>query len=148
MGEGGSSRVKIFESPWGFLLNSFRAYDAADNPGGEVRLAVGNFDADADMEIAVSTGYNGGNKVRLFEKDGTLIKQFLAFGFGGNTNGDVQIAAADIDNDGIDELICGHGEGGNSAVKVFKPDGTVILNFKAFGGVNAQGQVNLGRSNY
>jgi len=148
MGEGGSSRVKVFESPWGFLLSSFQAFDAADNPGGEVRLAVGNFDADADMEIAAATGYNGGNKVRLFEKDGTLIKQFLAFGFGGNPNGDVQIAAADIDNDGIWEIICGHGEGGSSAVKVFKPDGSLMLSFKAFGGVNAQGEVHLGRSNY
>ncbi|MDH5406241.1 MAG: hypothetical protein OEX80_06855, partial [Candidatus Aminicenantes bacterium] len=86
--------------------------------------------------------------VRLFEKDGTLIKQFLAFGFGGNTNGDVQIAAADINNDGMDELICGHGEGGSSMVKVFKADGTVLRSFKAFGGVNAQGEVHLGKSNY
>ncbi len=148
MGEGGSSWVKIFESTWGLLISSFRAFDSIDNPGGEVRLAVGNFDADADLEIAASTGYNGGNKVRLFDKDGTLIKQFLAFGFGGNPNGDVQITAADIDNDGVCEIICGHGEGGSSMVKVFKPDGTSILSFKAFGGVNAQGQVHLGRSNY
>ncbi|MDH5715697.1 MAG: hypothetical protein OEZ30_09050, partial [Candidatus Aminicenantes bacterium] len=88
MGEGGSSRVKIFNYD-GTVIRSFQAFEVADNPGGEVRLAVGNFDADADLEIAVSTGYNGGNKVRLFEKDGTLIKQFLAFGFGGNTMGDV-----------------------------------------------------------
>ncbi|NVM27175.1 MAG: hypothetical protein HWN70_14845, partial [Desulfobacterales bacterium] len=103
MGEGGSSRVKIFNYD-GTVIRSFKAFEAADNPGGEVRLAVGNFDADADLEIAATTGYNGGNKVRLFEKDGTLIKQFLAFGFGGNTNGDVQITASDIDNDDIDEL--------------------------------------------
>ncbi|MDH5715792.1 MAG: hypothetical protein OEZ30_09535, partial [Candidatus Aminicenantes bacterium] len=142
MGEGGSSRVKIFNYD-GTVIRSFAAFDSTDNPGGEVRLAVGNFDADADLEIAAATGYNGGNKVRLFEKDGTLIKQFLAFGFGGNTNGDVQIAAADIDNDGIDELLCGHGEGGSSMVKVFKADGTVLRSFKAFGGVNAQGEVHL-----
>ena len=147
MGEGGSSRVKIFNYD-GTVIRSFRAFNAIDNPGGEVRLAVGNFDADADVEIAAATGYNGGNKVRLFEKDGTFIKQFLAFGFGGNTNGDVQIAAADIDNDGIDEIICGHGEGGSSMVKVFKADGTVIRSFKAFGGVNAQGEVHLGKSSY
>ena len=147
MGEGGSSRVKIFNYD-GTIVRSFQAFETADNPGGEVRLAVVNFDADADLEIAASTGYNGGNKVRLFEKDGTLIKQFLAFGFGGNTNGDVQITASDIDNDGVDEIICAHGEGGSSVVKVFKADGTFIRSFKAFGGVNAQGEVHLGRSNY
>ncbi|MDH5715936.1 MAG: hypothetical protein OEZ30_10255, partial [Candidatus Aminicenantes bacterium] len=147
MGEGGSSWVKVFNL-WGSLVRSFRAFDSTDNPGGEVRLVVGNFDADPAVEIAASTGYNGGNKVRLFDKDGTLIKQFLAFGFGGNANGDVQITAADIDNDGIDEIICGHGEGGSSMVKVFKADGTVVRSFKAFGGVNAQGEVHLGKSNY
>ena len=148
MGEGGSSWVKIFESTWGVLISSFRAFDATDNPGGEVHLAVGNFDADADLEIAAATGYNGSNLVRLFDKDGTSIGEFTAFGLGGNTNGDVQITAADIDNDGIDELICAHGEGGGSWVKVFKADGTAILSFKAFGGVNAQGEVHLGKSNY
>ncbi|MDH5714191.1 MAG: hypothetical protein OEZ30_01330 [Candidatus Aminicenantes bacterium] len=147
MGEGGSSRVKIFNR-FGNLIRSFLAFEAADNPGGEVRLAVGNFDADPAVEIAAATGYNGGNKVRLFDKDGTSIGEFTAFGFGGNTNGDVQITAADIDNDGIDEIICGHGEGGSSVIKVFKADGTVILSFKAFGGVNAQGEVHLGKSNY
>ncbi|MDH5468629.1 MAG: hypothetical protein OEY25_14535, partial [Candidatus Aminicenantes bacterium] len=147
MGEGGTSRVKIFNYD-GTVICSFAAFDSTDNPGGEMRLAVGNFDADPAVEIAAATGYNGGNKVRLFDKDGTSIGEFTAFGFGGNTNGDVQITAADIDNDGVDELICAHGEGGVSQVKVFKADGTSILSFKAFGGVNAQGEVHLGRSNY
>ncbi|TKJ31547.1 hypothetical protein CEE39_07080 [bacterium (candidate division B38) B3_B38] len=145
MGEGGSSWVKVFNL-WGDFIRSFKAFGAA-NIGGEVHVAVGNFDADPAVEIAVATGYNGGNKVRLFEKDGTLIRQFKAFGFGGNPNGDVQIAAADIDNDGVDEILCAHGEGGSSMVKVFKADGTFIRSFKAFGGVNAQGEVHLGRSN-
>ncbi|MFB0517902.1 MAG: FG-GAP repeat protein, partial [Acidobacteriota bacterium] len=147
MGEGGSSRVKIFNR-FGNLIRSFLAFEPADNPGGEVRLVVGNFDADPAVEIAAATGYNGGNKVRLFDKHGNIIGKFTAFGFGGNTNGDVQIAASDIDNDGVDELICAHGEGGSSQVKVFKANGTAILSFKAFGGVNAQGEVHLGRSNY
>ncbi|MDH5715805.1 MAG: hypothetical protein OEZ30_09600, partial [Candidatus Aminicenantes bacterium] len=147
MGEGGSSWVKIFSYD-GSIIRSFQAFDSTENPGGEVHLAVGSFDADADLEIAAATGYDGGNKVRLFDKDGTSIGEFTAFGFSGNPNGEVQIAAADIDNDGIDELICAHGRGGNSGVKVFKADGTFIRSFKAFGPVNAQGEVHLGRSNY
>jgi len=146
-GDSSISMVKIFHY-WGGLIRNFKAFDSIDNPGGEVRLAVGNFDADPAVEIAASTGYNGGNKVRLFEKDGTSIGEFTAFGFGGNPNGDVQITASDIDNDGIDEIICGHGEGGSSMVKVFKANGTVIRSFKAFGGVNAQGEVHIGKSNY
>ncbi|TKJ28618.1 hypothetical protein CEE39_09970 [bacterium (candidate division B38) B3_B38] len=142
MGNDGSSRVKIFSCD-GTVVRSFVAFEVADNPGGEVHVAVGNFDADADLEIAASTGYNGGNMIRLFEKDGTLIKQFLAFGFGGNPYGDVEIAATDIDDDDIDEIICAHGEGGGSWVKLFKANGTIIRSFKAFGGVNTQGEVKL-----
>ena len=146
-GESSISMVKIFHY-WGGLIRNFKAFDSIDNPGGEVHLAVGNFDADPAVEIAAATGYNGGNKVRLFDKDGTSIGEFTAFGFGDNPNGDVQIAAADIDNDGVDEIICGHGEGGDSWVKVFKPDGTLIRNFKAFGAANTQGEVHLAKSNY
>ncbi|TKJ31380.1 hypothetical protein CEE39_07330, partial [bacterium (candidate division B38) B3_B38] len=147
MGEGGSSWVKIFNYD-GTIVRSFKAFEAADNPGGEVRLAVGNFDADADLEIAAATGYNGSNIVKLFDKDGTFIGKFSVFVLGGNPNGDVHIIAADIDNDGIDELICAHGEGGSSAVHVCKIDGTIIRSFKAFGSANGQGEVHLGKSNY
>ena len=146
-GEGGSSVVKIFS--WdGSIIHSFQAFNATNNPGGEVHLALGNFDADADLEIAAATGYNGSNKVKLFEKDGTFISQFDVFLLGGNPNGDVHIASADIDNDGVDEILCAHGEGGSSSVHVCKVDGTIIKDFKAFGAVNTQGEVHLGKSNY
>ncbi len=147
MGEDGTSRVKIFTYD-GTLIRSFPAFDATENPGGEVHLAVGNFDMDADMEIAAATGYNGGNLVRLFEKDGTLIHGFHPFGAVANPNREVQIAAADLNNDGMWELICAHGEGGDSWVKLFKADKTFIRSFKAFGGVNTEGEVHLGKTNY
>jgi len=70
------------------------------------------------------------------------------FHAGANTNGEVQITAADMDNDGIWEIICGHGEGGESRVTVFKADGTRIRSFRAFGTANTQGEVHLGKSNY
>ncbi|MDH5715316.1 MAG: FG-GAP-like repeat-containing protein [Candidatus Aminicenantes bacterium] len=146
-GEGGSSLVKLFEVD-GSLIHSFYAFDSGANPGGEVHLAVGNFDGDPDLELAVATGYNGGNKVRLFETDGTFISQFAAFGIGGNANGEVHIAAADIDSDGIDEIICGHGEGGSSWVKLFEVDGSLIRSFRAFGALNANGEVQLAIGNF
>ena len=146
-GEGSISVVKIFHY-WGGHIRTFTAFGSLGNPGGEVHLAVGNFDADSDIEIAVATGYNGGNWVKLFKKDGTFINKFKPFVFAENPNGDVQITAADIDNDGIGEIICGHGEGGRSWIRVFKADGTIINNFKAFGAVNAQGEVHLARCKY
>ena len=148
-GEGGISFVKEF-SHEGTLIRyrHFKAFDTTDNPGGEVHLAMGKFHAYFDKGIAAATGYNGGNKVRLLWISGQVLREFTAFGFGANPNGDVQITAADIDNDGMWELICGHGEGGSSWVKLFQEDGTFMRTFKAFGGVNAQGEVHLGKSNY
>jgi len=146
MGEGGSSLVKIFNH-MGTFIRKFTAFGPAGNPGGEVHVAVGNFDADADLEIAVATGYNGGNWVKLFENDGTSIRRFIAFG-PPNANGEVHLATADLDNDGVDEIIAGMGEGGSSVVRVFKADGTRIRSFTAFGGANSQGEVHLGKSNY
>jgi len=142
MGEGGSSLVKIFSNE-GTFIRSFPAFDSTENPGGEVHLAVGNFDADTAWEIAIATGYNGGNSVKLFEKNGSLIRQFTAFGFAGSPNGEVQIASIDMDSDDIWEIICAHGEGGSSRVKVFNNMGVFIRSFKAFGAVNSQGEVHL-----
>jgi len=147
MGEGGSSWVKVFNL-WGTFIRRFQAFDSTENPGGEVHLAVGNFDADPDLEIAVATGYWGSNLVKLFEKDGTFISKFPVFIYGGNPNGEVHINTADMDNDGIDEIICGHGEWGSSRVKVYKADGILIRSFKAFGTANELGEVHLAKSNY
>ncbi len=147
-GEGGSSLVKLFEMD-GTFIRSFLAFNATQNPGGEVHLAVGNFDADpSDKEIAAATGYSGGNRVRLFETDGTVIGGFFAFGAGGNSSSEVHIAAADIDSDGIDEIICGHGEEGSSWVKLFEVDGSLIRSFRAFGDANANGEVHLAVGNF
>jgi len=143
MGEGGSSVVKIFSYD-GKFIRSFQAFDYGKNPGGEVHLAVGNFDADPSAEIAVSTGYNGYNFVRWFEKDGTLRSQFRPF----CSPWDLQITAVDIDNDSRWEIICAQGEGGSSWVWVYKRDGTFVRKFKAYGAVNSQGEVHLAKSKY
>jgi len=145
MGEGGSSWVKIFSNQ-GTLIRKFRAF-GPPNTQGEVHLAAGDMDGDGLFEIAVGQGYGGNSWVKLFEKDGTFISTFKAFG-PGNPNGEVHITSADMDNDGIYEIICGHGEGGSSWVKVYKADGTLIRSFKTFGAENTQGEVHLSKSNY
>jgi len=146
MGEGGNSWVKIFGHD-GTFIRKFKAFGPL-NTQGEVHLAVGDVDGDGLYEIAAGQGYGGDSWVKLFEMDGTFIRAFKAFGTGDNPNGEVHITAADMDNDGIWEIICAHGEGGSSWVKAFKANGTLIRSFKAFGGANSQGEVHLAKSNY
>ena len=131
-GEGGSSWVKVFTYDGGFI-RTFKAFSDDWNPNGEVHLTTGNFDSDADVEIAVATGDMADSKVRIFDKDGTFKLEFEAFYSYENPSGAVYICAGDVDDDGIDELFAGTGgEGGKSLVRIFDHLGKRLRNFTAF----------------
>lgn len=99
---------------------------------GGANVAVGNFDGDADMEFVTGAGSGGGSHVRLFEGDGaTTTTNFMAYGE--NFRGGVDVAAGDIDADGIDEIITAAGPGGGPHVRIFKADGAEISGFYAYG---------------
>jgi len=142
-GIGGNSLVKIFDKD-GTFLSSFYAFGSG-NTQGSIHLAAGNFDdIIADKEIAVATGQGGTNTVKIFEQNGTLITSFLAFGSADNPNGSVHLGAVKIGafDDMIDEILCGHGYGGNSWVQLFEYTGKKVWSyFRAFGDANANGEV-------
>ena len=118
------------------------------NSQGEVHLAMGDMDADSLDEIAVGQGEGGKSWVKFFEVNGSPISTFKAFG-AANTKGELHLTIGNFDADLNDkEIAAAQGKGGKSWVKLFKADGTFIRSFKAFGGVNAQGEVHLGKSNY
>ncbi len=132
-GEGGGSWVKVFDYN-GLFIRSFKAFSDDWNPNGEVHLTTGNFDSDADLEIAVATGDSSDSKVRIFDNDGTFKLEFKAFGSSENPSGAVHICAEDIDDDGIDELFGGTGAGGRkSLVRIFDNLGNRLRTFTAFG---------------
>src|SRR5262245_18077019 len=75
---------------------------------GGVRVALGDFDGDGNVELVTAAGPGGGPHVTVFElhSDGTIgaiIDSFFAYGSG--FTGGVFVAAGDIDGDGIDELV-------------------------------------------
>jgi len=107
----------------------------------------GQFDSDTKSETVIGAGYGGGPHVKLLDDN----KQYKSLGFlayDENFRGGVNVAAGDIDGDGIDEIITGAGTTGGPHVKAFKADGTVITSFFAYnedfrGGVDvASGNVN------
>ena len=99
------------------------------NPG--VNVAIGNFDSDPDLEIVTGAGEKGGPHVKIYKKDKTFTgKEFFAYNPQHWTGTDV--AAGDLDGDGIDEIITGAGPGGGPHVRAFKPDGTEAASFFAY----------------
>ncbi|MBU1119376.1 VCBS repeat-containing protein [Patescibacteria group bacterium] len=81
--------------------------------------------------IVVGAGEGGGPQVRFFNKNGELESGgFFAYPEYWRTG--VNVAAGDVDNDGIDEVITGPGPGGVPQVKVFELDGTLKSSFYAY----------------
>ena len=98
---------------------------------GGASVAVGNLDADADPEIVTGAGPGGGPHIQIFDRGGPNAK-FGFFAYLNTFTGGVDVAVADIDGDGIDEIITGSGRGADSTVKVFKADGLLVLSFMAY----------------
>ncbi|MDH5714657.1 MAG: hypothetical protein OEZ30_03750, partial [Candidatus Aminicenantes bacterium] len=139
-GPDSGSWVRNFNSD-GTLNGAFKAF-GADNVTGELSIARGDVDGDGVSEVVV--GQRGSNSwVKVFETDGTPIWSFKAFG-ATNPSGKVNVGVGDVDQDGVYEIICGHGPGGKSWIKVFEfGDSTGIWSFKSFGASNTNGEVRV-----
>lgn len=77
---------------------------------GGVSLTMGNVDGDGSSEVVVGAGVGAVPHVLLYEPNNVYIRAFTAY----NTTfrGGIDVAAGDVDNDGIDEIITGAGPGG------------------------------------
>jgi hypothetical protein len=67
--------------------------------------------------FAVGAGMTGGPRVEVFNTSGAKIADFLAYSPA--FRGGVHVAVADVNGDGIDDVITGAGFGGGPHVKVF-----------------------------
>ncbi|MFA6131752.1 MAG: S8 family serine peptidase [Patescibacteria group bacterium] len=125
---GDSSLVRIFDAH-GNRQTEFYAYD--ENFGGGVRLAMGDVDGDGVDEIVTGPGPGGGPQVRVFETDGTLIKQFFAYSTS-DTHG-IFVGVGDTDGDGVGEILTAPDKGGNGEVRWFEMNGEQNGFIKPFG---------------
>lgn len=121
--DGGGPQIRIFNKD-GVLINpGFFAYDTAFRGG--VNVTIGDLNGDATKEIVAGAGVGGGPHVRVFNKDGKLINPgFMAYD--PSFRGGVNVAAADVDGDGVKEIITGPGKGGKPEVKVYTKDGIAL----------------------
>ncbi|MDP2736559.1 MAG: S8 family serine peptidase [bacterium] len=130
------SLVKITDQD-GEKDNEFYAY--ASNFKGGVSFASGDINNDGQEEIITAAGPGGGPHVRIFNIDGDLVGQFFAFSK--TFRGGVNIATADVNNDGNDEIIAVQASDGDSEVKIFNGQGEFLGSFYAYdnkfrGGLN------------
>lgn len=114
-GSGGGPHVRVFRSD-GSELMGFFAYDPGF--GGGVRVAAADVTGDGRADIVTAAGAGGGPHVKVFDgATGTEVRSFYAYdpGFTGGVN----VAAADVNGDGVAEVVTGAGAGGGPNVKMF-----------------------------
>ncbi len=124
---GKSSLVKITDQD-GKVAKEFYAY-AANFKGG-VNLTTGDVNGDGRQEIITAAGPGGGPHIRIFNVQGKLIGQFFAFK--NNFHGGVNISTADVNHDGLDEIIAVQASAGDSEIKIFKASGQLLGSFYAY----------------
>lgn len=145
--EGRAPEVKIYDTDNKHLNKTFMAFDEGFRGGGNV--AVGDFDGNGTDEILIGAGRGGGPHVRMFNNLGQPTG-FEFFPFHPDFRGGVDVAAGDVNGDGVDEVIISQASDGQAWVKVYKADAakTIIGEFLAYdpgvrGGVHiATGDIN------
>ena len=120
---GGGAHVRIFNSD-GVLINpGFFAYDEVYRGG--VNVSIGDLNGDGSLEIISGAGVGGGPHVRVFNKQGQLINPGF-FAYSESFRGGVNVAVADINGDGVGEIVTGPGLGGSPEIRVYDKDGILL----------------------
>lgn len=134
--EGGSAHIRIFDN-LGFLYYGFFAFDEEIYSGASV--AVADVNGDYQQEIIVGAGFGAEPIVKIFDPYSNYISEFYAYD--SSYKGGVNVLTADLDNNGIAEIITAPYIGYKPEVKVFDYIGNTLSSFLAYapgfwGGVN------------
>lgn len=150
VGIGASPSVKVFDR-YGVSKNR-DLIPFADRDRGGVSVAVGNVDGGAESEIITAIYRFGRSLVKTYKANAkrTVVAQFE--GWPESFQGGFQIAAGDLDRDGLDEVLVSLASGGGPQIRAFEAYGkTLPQNFfpyektfrggtqAAIGDVNADG---------
>ncbi|HUR55355.1 MAG TPA: FG-GAP-like repeat-containing protein, partial [Gemmataceae bacterium] len=141
---GASPLVAVFDAATRSQQFTFVPYDASFTGG--VNVAVGDVNGDGTPDVVTGSGAGGGPIVKVFDgRNGAELKSFTV-GDEGSRSG-VSVAAGDIDNDGLADIVVGGVRNGQPLIQVLKfSDGSAIRGYAPFQGVNgvsvAVGDVN------
>lgn len=85
---------------------------------GELRIAMGDMNHDGKMETIIAAGPGGGPAIMVMDSEtGAVLKTFFAFDPA--FKGGIFVTIADVNLDGIMDLIVGAGSGGGPHIKIF-----------------------------
>ena len=132
-GPGGGPHVQVLgvtgSAPIG--IASFYAYDPLF--GGGVFVACGDVDGDGRADIVTGADAGGGPHVRVFRLAGGSPVEIAGFyAYDPAFTGGVRVATADLDGDGVNEIITGAGRGGGPHVRAFRLAGPTPLQVASF----------------
>lgn len=120
-GPGGGAHIRVFDRYGNDIHSALFPHGTELRTGADI--AGGDLDGDGKDEIAVATGPGASAKIRIIDHDGstmnTTINAFPAAFKGGS-----HVAVADIDHDGVGEIVAGAGPGGGPQIRVFEVDGS------------------------
>lgn len=99
-------------------------------------------------KIVTAAGNNGSAHLRLFKKEGQVIKSASFFAWGEDFRGGADVATGDVNGDGQLDIIVGKGQGEKPFVKIFKKDTQELISeFLAYD-ENFKGGVRVAAGDY
>ncbi len=119
----------------GKLIASFLAFEGSFIGG--VRVAAGDINNDGKVEYVVVPQSKREPVVRIFDENGQLIREFLAFDK--KYTGGLTVALGNVTDDAFDEIIIGSPSGMRTAVRVFNDQGKIVKEIKPFLATNKSG---------
>lgn len=124
--------VMVFSGANGSVLQSYYAYSARFNGG--IFVAAGDFNNDGYADVVTGANAGGGPHVVVVSGKNPRTQLASFFAYAPSFTGGVRVGVADVNNDGVEDIITGAGVTGGPAVGRFS--GTnfqQIDSFFAFG---------------
>jgi photosystem II stability/assembly factor-like uncharacterized protein len=134
-GPGGGPHIRVLNPIDGSVIAQFFAYDSTFSGG--VYVATGDVNGDGIPDIITGADAGGGPHVKVFDGAALMSGQVVVlksfFAYSASFHGGVRVASADVNGDGIADIITAAGPGGGPHVEVFDgATGQLIRSYFAY----------------